>query len=197
MRETLGYDKNNKDREQNDYYATPPNEVKNIMEREKLYGTILDNSCGEGHIIKEVKKEYPDNKVLATDLIDRGFGESNLDFLDNNYPYTDVDTIIMNPPFKLIEEFVNKSLEIAKKKVILFARVQFMESQSRYKSIFKENNPYKIYLYVDRVACAKNGNFNKKLSSNMAFAWYVWDKTKIRLIDDPSRLYWIRRYDKK
>jgi len=28
MRETMGYDKNNEDREKNDYYATPPEEVK-------------------------------------------------------------------------------------------------------------------------------------------------------------------------
>jgi len=31
MIETIGYDKNNEDREKNDYYATPPEEVKNIM----------------------------------------------------------------------------------------------------------------------------------------------------------------------
>lgn len=191
MRETLGYDKNHKDREDNDFYATPPQEVENILSKEKLYGTILENSCGEGHIAKVVKKKYPNNRVIATDLIDRGYGEGGLDFLSKDYPYSTVDTIIMNPPFKLIEGFVNKSLRIAKKKVILFARMQFLESQTRYKNIFKNNKPNRIYIYVDRVACAKNGNFEQKLSSNMAFAWFVWDKRNT----DVS-INWIRRADK-
>jgi len=56
MRETIGYNKNHDNRQINDYYATPPEEVKNILQHEKLYGTILDNSCGEGHLIKEVAK---------------------------------------------------------------------------------------------------------------------------------------------
>ena len=192
MREILNYGKN-KDRQTDDFYATPPEEVKNILQYEKLYGAILDNSCGQGHLIEPVKEEYPNNEVIATDKIDRGYGEGGLDFLTSDYPYTEnIDTIIMNPPFKLIEGFVNKSLRIAKKKVILFARMQFLESQTRYKNIFKRNKPNRIYIYVDRVACAKNGDFEQKLSSNMAFAWFVWDDKNT----DVS-INWIRRADKK
>lgn len=157
-----------------------------------MYGTILENSCGEGYIAKIVEEYYPSNKLIASDLIDRGYGEGGLDYLSDDYPYTNnIDTIIMNPPFKLIEEFVVKSLKIAKKKVILFARVQFMESQGRYKAIFKKAPPRRIYIYVDRIACAKNGNFDKKLSSNMAFAWFIWDK-----VDREKGFKWLRRWDK-
>ena len=192
MRETLGYNKNHEDRQINDYYATPPEEVENILTREKLYGNILENSCGEGHIAKALKEHYPNNKIIATDKVYRGYGEGNLDFLAIDYPYiNDIDTIIMNPPFKYIEGFVNKSLRIAKKKVILFARMQFLESQTRYENIFEQHKPNRIYIYVDRVACAKNGDFEQALSSNMAFAWFVWDKK----ITDVS-INWIRRYDK-
>jgi len=192
MRETMGYNKNHQDRQEDDYYATPSEEVHNILKHEKLYGTILDNSCGEGHLIKPIKKQYPSNKIIATDLIDRNYGEGGLDFLSEDYPYNNVDTIIMNPPFKLIEDFVVKSLQIAKKKVVLFARMQFLESQTRYKSIFKNNKPNRIYIYVDRVACAKNGNFDNALSSNMAFAWFIWDK-----VNNKTKIEWLRRYDKE
>lgn len=188
----MGYNKNHSDRQENDYYATPPEEVRNILKNEDLYGTILDNSCGEGHLIEPVKESYPNNKVLATDLIDYGYGEGGLDFLSKDYPYKSVDTIIMNPPFKHIEDFVLKSLNRANKKVVLFARMQFLESQTRYKSIFKNFKPNRIYIYVDRVACAKNGNFEGALSSNMAFAWFVWDK-----IDTTTKIEWLRRWDKK
>jgi hypothetical protein len=188
----MGYNKNHSDRQENDYYATPPEEVRNILKNEDLYGTILDNSCGEGHLIEPVKESYPNNKVLATDLIDYGYGEGGLDFLSKDYPYKSVDTIIMNPPFKHIEDFVLKSLNRANKKVILFARMQFLESQTRYENIFKNHKPNRIYIYVDRVACAKNGNFEGALSSNMAFAWFVWDK-----IDTTTKIEWLRRWDKK
>ena len=192
MRNKQGYDKNHKDRQKDDYYATPPEEVKNILRYEKLYGTILDNSCGEGHLIKPVKKQYPDNKIIATDLIDRGYGEGRLNFLHPDYPYTDIDTIIMNPPFKFIREFVVKSLKIAKKKVILFSQLQFLESQNRYNKIFKNNKPERIYIYVDRIACAINGNFEKAHDSSMTYSWIVWDE-----IDTEHKFEWIRRAEDK
>jgi len=192
VRNKQGYDKNHKDRQKDDYYATPPEEVKNILRYEKLYGTILDNSCGEGHLIKPVKKQYPDNKIIATDLIDRGYGEGRLNFLHPDYPYTDIDTIIMNPPFKFIREFVVKSLKIAKKKVILFSQLQFLESQNRYNKIFKNNKPERIYIYVDRIACAINGNFEKAHDSSMTYSWIVWDE-----IDTEHKFEWIRRAEDK
>lgn len=191
MRNRQGYDKNHKDRQNNDFYATPPREVKNILQYEKLYGTILDNSCGEGHIIKPVKEKYSNNKILATDLIDRGFGEGGYDFLSDSYPYDNVDTIIMNPPFSLITEFVLKSLEVAKKKIVLLAQLQFLESQKRYKKIFKEYKPNRIYIYVDRVACAINGNFDKAKSSSMTYSWIIWDK-----VNSKHKFDWIRRWNK-
>ena len=78
MRNNKGYVKDHEDRADNDFYATPPEEVKNILRFENLHGTILDNSCGKGHLIKPVKKKYSDNKIIATDLIDRGYGEGGV-----------------------------------------------------------------------------------------------------------------------
>lgn len=193
MRETIGYKKNHNEREINDFYATPVQEVENILKHEDIKGIILEPCCGLGHMVKALENKGYKN-IVATDLIDRGVGEGGLDFLDASYPYTQgISTVIINPPFKLIEEFVLKSLEIATDKVILFARNQFVEGQSRYNNIFKKNPPNRIYQYVDRVACAKEGDFNKKLSSNMAFSWFVWDKN---CNNNKTIFKWIRRSDK-
>ena len=197
MRETLGYNKNHKDREVDDFYATPPNEVANILSHEDLVGTVLEPCCGMGHMVDGIRlcNKYLYANIIATDLVYREFGEGELDFLDEAYPYKDnIGTIIMNPPFKLIEEFVNKSIEVAKHKVILFARNQFVESESRYKNIFSKTPPSRIYQYVDRVACAKGGDFSRKMSSNMAFSWFVWDKDSEI---SKTEFKWIRRVDKK
>jgi hypothetical protein len=192
MRNRQGYNKNHEKREEHDYYATPPEEVENILKYEKLYGTILDNSCGEGHLIEPVKRQYHGNNIIATDLVDRGYGEGGLNFLHPNYPYTDIDTIIMNPPYKLIREFVVKALKIAKKKVVLFAQLQFLESQNRYNNIFKNNKPERIYIYVDRIACAINGNFEEAHDSSMTYSWIIWDK-----INTEHKFEWIRRAEEK
>lgn len=194
MRETMGYDKNHLEREINDFYATPTEEVFNILQYEEVQGIILEPCCGMGHMVEGILQHNLGNKIIATDLIDYGYGEVGLDYLCDNYPHTEgIGTIIINPPFKLIEEFVNKSLEIATDKVILFARNQFVESQSRFENIFLDNPPSRIYQYVDRVACAKGGDFDKKMSSNMAFSWFVWDKQSN---NKETTFKWIRRMDK-
>ena len=115
-----------------------------------------------------------------------------LDFLHPSYPYKNIDSIIMNPPFSKIIPFVQKSLKLAKKKVVLFAQLQFLESQSRYNQIFSRNKPNRIYIYVDRVACAKDGDFKNAHESSMTYAWFVWDK-----INTKNKFQWIRRWDKR
>ena len=192
MIETIG--KPNESRESNDFYATPPKEVENILEYEKLHGSILDNSCGEGHLIKPIKEKYPNNKIIATDLIDRGYGETGLDFLSKNYPYTSVDNIVMNPPFKYANDFIKKSLKIINNKLLVFARLQLLTSQARYNKIFKNNKPNRVYVYVDRVNCAKNADFESNNSGSMTFAWFVWEKNNL---GQPPTMYWLRRADKR
>lgn len=49
-----GYKKNNKEREALDYYATPSQEVTNILEIMQLPlkgATVLEPSCGGGHMV--------------------------------------------------------------------------------------------------------------------------------------------------
>lgn len=59
----------------------------------------------------------------------------------------------------------------------MLGRLKFVESQKRYTEIFKDNPPTKIWAYVDRIACYKNGDFSEKPSSIEAYAWFYWDKS--------------------
>jgi hypothetical protein len=76
----------------------------------------------------------------------------------------------------------------------MFGRTKFIEGIARYNNIFSEVPPQRMYQYIERVACAKDGDFNQKLNSVEANAWYVWD------LDDPNfgkntttELHWIHR----
>lgn len=197
------YDKNHKERERNDYYATPPAEVFNILDSMELpyddNTVILEPCCGGGHMIEGISRYFP-GKIIGTDLHDRGFRDSNfelaygLDFLADDYPYSRADYVIMNPPFKLIEPFVIRALDIAEKGVLMFGRLQFLEGEGRYTNILKDNPPSNVFVYVDRVACYKDGDFSIKPDSIQAYAWYFWDKTNLLV---SPQLHWLRRIDKR
>lgn len=210
------YDKNHKERQKEDYYATPPEEVDNILNRleqddllkltDENY--VLEPACGGGHMIQGILTGR-DCLVTGSDIKDRHNELTNLleqsglvkfhwgteyDYLSDDYPFSSAEYIIMNPPFSLIEPFVIRSLEIADKGVLMFGRLQFLEGEGRFNNILKENPPTDIYGYVDRVACYKDGDFSIKPSSVQAYAWFYWDKIKER--PDFPRYHWIRRVGK-
>lgn len=206
-----GYDKNNKEREAKDYYSTPTKEVTNILQKLKedkwldeevtnLPWIILEPCAGGGHMVKGIEDFSSDWQIIATDIQNRGqecktkiLSGEKYDFLSDEYPCIDnIDLIIMNPPYSVIEPFVMKSLDIAHKGVLMLARLQFLEGQKRYNKILKDNPPTAIYVYVDRISCFKNGNVNEKMASAQAYAWFYWDKRQENN-SNSSKLHWIRR----
>lgn len=88
------------------------------------------------------------------------------------------ETVITNPPFSLFQEFVDKALKIASKKVIMFGKLQALEGQKR--ATFLERTPLRtVYVFKKRQQPMRNGKefdekTGKKMSSTMAFAWFVW-----------------------
>jgi len=77
-----GYDKDHLDRADLDYYATPPEEVENILEKEGLdYSccpgtpTIWEPCCGGGHMAEGILRYLKDDpntfNICLTDLVDR------------------------------------------------------------------------------------------------------------------------------
>lgn len=159
-------------RVENDFYATHPDSVKALLKVEEIIYPALEPACGEGHISKLLGDD-----VYSCDLIDRGFGTPFIDFLkmpnEQNF-----DTVITNPPFNLFQEFVEKALKVAQKKVIMFGKLQALEGIKR--ATFLETTPLKtVYVFKKRQQPMRNGkefdDNGKKMSSTMAFAWFVWE----------------------
>ena len=61
-----------KERENDDYYATEPKAAELLLELEQFSPNIWECACGEGHL-SEVFKKHGYN-VYSTDLVDRGYG---------------------------------------------------------------------------------------------------------------------------
>lgn len=202
-----GYDKNHKERDALDYYATDPKEVTNILETLNLplsNANILEPCCGGGHMVKGIMDynfshfNSKNWKLFASDVQKREsilnnddwYYGSEYDFLSDTYPFIkDIDYIIMNPPYSSIEPFVMKALSIADYGVLVLGRLQFLEGVKRYENIFKNYPPTDIYVYIDRIACYKNGDFNIKGNSSQAYAWFYFN---LREQKDPQ-IHWIHR----
>jgi hypothetical protein len=165
-----------KERQSEDFYATEPKAAELLLQLEKFSQNIWECACGAGHLSKVFEKAG--YKVKSTDLVDRGYGESGIDFLKSEIKWE--GDIVTNPPYKYAKEFVEKALEIIPEgnKVAMFLKLQFMEGKAR-KNLFLKYPPKIIYVSSSRLLCAKNGEFDKMIEgggSAVAYGWYIWEK---------------------
>lgn len=169
----------NYDRVDNDYYATDPISTYALFNVELFDSTsFLEPCCGEGHISKVIQDVLPNSQIESTDLIDRGFGIGGVDFLEKQYNKK-YDYIVTNPPYKLAQEFVEKSLSITNKKVAMFLKIQFLEGIGRY-NMFKNTSLKVIHVFSGRQDPWRDGKTlnpetGKKWGSTMCFAWFIWE----------------------
>lgn len=163
----------NNERQQEDYYATEPKAVEELLKIETFCGSILEPACGEGHISEVLKRNG--YHVVSRDLVDRGYGDV-ADFLSIDNTRWDGD-VITNPPYRYAQEFVEKALQIVPKgrKIAMFLRLQFLEGKKR-KELFIQTPPKTIWVSSSRLRCAINGDFAHAGSSATAYAWFIWEK---------------------
>lgn len=166
----VGSSRNNGAREKNDFYPTPGYAVKALLEREQFLGSVWECACGEGDISKVLEQQGLN--VRSSDIIDRGFGITE-DFFQSNFV---AENIITNPPYKQALEFVVEAKKKANRKIAMFLKTVFLESERR-KIMFQDTQfPLaSVHQFSKRVTLYKNG-VKMKNSGMVAYAWFVWDK---------------------
>lgn len=181
-----------KERQIDDYYATSPIAIDKLLTVETLNKNIWECAVGGGDLACRLN-DFGYN-VYSTDIVDRGYSDFDgiQDFLTaDKLPFGSCD-ILTNPPYKNATEFVLKALELLKTgdKCYMFLKLTFLEGKARYKELFSKYPPKVIYVFSERVLCAKNGEFDYMKAhggSAIAYGWYVWEKgrkgeTKIKWI---------------
>ena len=171
---------------ENDFYATHPESIqlflKKCKERNfKLPEKIWECAAGQGHIAKELVAEGYD--ILGTDLVDRGYGEGNIDFLQLNKENlrdewkSYLKCVFTNPPYALSKPFVEKSLELLDSDgiCIMFLKTTFLETKGRL-DLFKNRKLKYVWQYVNRQGCGKNGGTFKN-GGAAAYAMFIWDNS--------------------
>lgn len=173
---SLGASNHTKEERQNeDYYATDPIAINLLLAEEPFIGGIWEPCCGEGHMSNRLT--VLGHEVISTDLVDRGFGISDIDFLKTTR--APAPNIITNPPYMFAQEFVEHALSLIPigGKVAMFLKLTFLEGKKR-RQFFKKHPPKTVYVSSSRIHCAKNGDFTKmkEQGSAVCYAWFVWEK---------------------
>lgn len=171
-----------------DDFPTPPWATRalleHVLDRKKIANqSCLEPACGEGHMAKVLKEYF--KEVRYSDAYHYGYGPIR-NFLTYPYEANAVDWVITNPPFRLAEEFVLRSLNVARCGVAILARTVFLESSGRYREIFEQRPPSIFAQFVERVPMVK-GRLDIKATTATGYAWFVWDKEDRR----PPRLAWV------
>ena len=161
-----------------DDFPTPPWAtralLKHVLADTKTFSKqrCLEPACGAGHMATVLKEYFAE--VECSDAFEYGYGEPR-DFIAQPYKRASFDWEITNPPFRLAEEFLLRSLEVARVGVAILARTVFLESVSRYNAIFKTRPPSVFAQFVERVPMVK-GRLDDKATTATGYAWFVWEK---------------------
>jgi hypothetical protein len=153
-----------------DFFPTPAWATYALIDNEAFKGDIWESACGNGAMSKVLDKT--DQQVVSTDLFDRGFGESGIDFLR---PKRRAQNVITNPPYNAAEGFVRSGLNSAESKFALLLRLAFLEGAGRQRTIFTDAPPSRVWVFSERITFYPDGAVQKG-SGTTAYAWFVWDK---------------------
>lgn len=156
-----------------DLYETPPEATRALLAVEPLRGRVWECACGRGAISRVLQDGGCD--VVSTDLVERGFGESGVDFLMETSAYAGADIIVTNPPFKLADEFVRHALTLAPK-VIMLLRWAYAEGAGR--SDIIDNHLVRVWLGKERLPFMHRDGYDgpKNSNSGAPFAWFVFEQ---------------------
>lgn len=153
-----------------DFFPTPAWATHALIDNEDFRGDIWESACGNG-AMSNVLANVSGN-VRSSDLYDRGFGESGVDFLNTT---ARADNIVTNPPYNAAEGFVKAGLGSANHKFALLLRLAFLEGANRQRTIFSIAPPSRVWVFSERITFYPAGA-TVKGSGTTAYAWFVWEK---------------------
>lgn len=160
----------------NDLYETPIEAIRALCAVENLPHTIWEPACGPGAIVKHLRSVG--HTVHATDLVDYGLegSTSGRDFLMEYRIPDGVEYIITNPPFKLAEDFISKSMALVPKGCFLM-RLAFLEGL-RWQERGLADHLARVWVFAPRLPFMHRHGWDgpKNSNSGMPFAWYVFER---------------------
>lgn len=183
MPERAGHGK----RDPNDYYATTPAMARRICEViQRDYAmspsSILEPGCGAGTFLGAIRATWPAARLrgieVHADLAEwsqkLGFDVVLSDLLANDWGRYDL--IIGNPPFSLSEGFIRhlRTHLAPGGLLVLLLRLNFLESQDRFREFWPDFPPSHIYVSPHRPGFTPDGK-----TDGTGYGVYVWTAERL------------------
>jgi hypothetical protein len=158
---------------------------------------VWDPCCGGGTIPAVFAERIGQNRVIATDIVDRGYQRfaQKWDVLQSGAPFAVKAGMrinaILNPPFKQAEAIVRKLLPLVDYRVAILQQLPFLASRGRAK-LFAEFPPSDILILSQRPSMppghlvAEMGERAFK-GGTTDFCWIVWTRPH----DRETRVRWL------
>ena len=167
------------ERAERDFYATDSIAIDKLSKVYDIPKNILEPCAGNGDLSRRLKELG--HNVESWDIVER---EYPLEKVCNFFEQTEIPkgySILTNPPYNMATEMVLHALNLVQdaQQVIMFLKIQFLEGKDRFNKIFKKYPPKYVFVSIERITCAMNGEFikdGKKQSSAVCYAWFVWEK---------------------
>ena len=176
-----------------DDFPTPPFATRALIEhviipqlgingrRDLRSKTVWEPACNRGHMVKPLEEYF--GTVRKSDIHDYGFGGIQ-DFLFP-VPALPIDWVITNPPFRLAEQFIERSRQVAIDGYAMIVRTSFLEGVGRYNRLFALNPPTIVAQFTERVPMVK-GRLTATGSTATSYCWLVWIADR-----KPQPMVWI------
>lgn len=169
--------------EEGEWFQEPQWAVELLVEAEPFEGLIYDPACGSGTIPKVFAGR--NHQVQGTDLYNRGYGLSGINFLtDSVVAASRYDNIVTNPPYghaRYAELFIRHALPLVRQKAAFFLPLSYLAGQRRHK-LFSEWKPARVYILSNRPSCPPGrllelGEIEAK-GGKPDYCWIVWSNTE-------------------
>lgn len=172
----------------NEFYPTPPEATRALLSVEAFHGSIWEPACGEGAIASVLTDAG--HKVVATDLVDYGFGIPRIDFLKEVRPRA--KHIVTNPPYGsgLADAFITKALAFAQQtdgNVAMLLNLASLAHRTRTRW-WQEHPPARLYA-IDDIVCWPEHRYGPapEYFTKHRYFWAVWTPNH----QGPSAFWWL------
>jgi len=160
MRRIIGNQSSKEKRHPLDLYSTDPSWTRVLLREQILINPIWEPASGEGKMSEVLEEVYD---VFSSDV---STGE---DFLTSKRRS---NSIVTNPPYRLLDEFIKHGLEQTNQYLCLLIGWHFISGGvKRSSNIWVPHPPNRVIVIPERMKVnGKTSQFNH--------AWVVWDVTK-------------------
>jgi hypothetical protein len=172
----------------NEYYPTPPEATRALLSVETFEGSIWEPACGEGAIASVLSDAG--HNVVATDLVNYGFGIPGVDFLKETRPRA--KHIVTNPPYGagLADAFIAKALGFAActgGSVAMLLNLASLAHRTR-TAWWRQHPPARLYA-IDNIVCWPEHRYGPPPAyfTKHRYFWAVW----IPAHTGPSAFWWL------